>query len=308
MSKNTKKILIICSAIFFVASLSKTASAAFQINIPIPGLGEPTLTNYAKALYRFAIGALAILSMGIIMIGGYEYMISAGESITKTSSAKARIKNAIIGLIVALISFLVLNTINPDILKAPAELIKTNVVADPNKLAKEGELCGTQNGQTYPNCEAPLECKEVVGTTLMICQGTGTGGTNNLNFASASVANQYASDASEPLKIFLQCMADLLPSNMGIISSISDDNITNGTCTIWSTGVCNKPECQHNCTSCHYGGGTGKKESYAVDYDDEQNEIPLKEASEMCNADFFLPENGNHIHISVGQSNGASCN
>lgn len=136
-----------------------------QLNVPIPGLeGDVNLPNYIKALYKFGIGALAILCMGMIMVGGYQYMVSAGESITKTSEAKARIQNAIIGLVIALTSFLLLNTINPNILK-PVELapvVKTTAKNIAPVTAKQGQACGFLGGANYV-CEGNGACLNTSG-------------------------------------------------------------------------------------------------------------------------------------------------
>jgi hypothetical protein len=58
--------------------------------------------------------------MFMIMVGGYMYMTSAGNS-ASTGKAKGIITDALIGLILALCSWILLNTINPDlnIIKLP---------------------------------------------------------------------------------------------------------------------------------------------------------------------------------------------
>ncbi len=198
MNKNTKKILAIgCLlgvVVFFVgASFSyaalpvtenaptqnpptqnpPTTNTNYQLNVPIPGLekGEITLPSYIKAIYKFGIGVLAIIAMGMIMIGGYQYMFSAGENITKTGDAKDRIKNALIGLFIALTSFLLLNTINPDLLEpAPAistEGIKKIKQGDIPHVQKIGQYCNSEIG---PDCEENLVCDKWEKSPIGICE------------------------------------------------------------------------------------------------------------------------------------------
>ncbi len=69
--------------------------------------------DYVNFLFRIAISALVIISVVMIMVAGIEYMTV--ESIFGRSQAKARIKNAMGGLILALASYTILYTINPNL-------------------------------------------------------------------------------------------------------------------------------------------------------------------------------------------------
>lgn len=83
----------------------------------IPGLSttDPTsLVDYFQAIFTFAIAAAGILALLMIMFGGFQYMTAGGNE-SRTGDAKNRIKNAILGLILALTSYLILSTINPDL-------------------------------------------------------------------------------------------------------------------------------------------------------------------------------------------------
>ena len=88
---------------------------------PIPGLTSSTdgsidVTNgfgdYINRIIRIFIGLLSVMAVIMIVFGGIQYMISdvAGEK----SAGKDRIMNAIWGLVLALASYMLLNTINPD--------------------------------------------------------------------------------------------------------------------------------------------------------------------------------------------------
>jgi len=86
-------------------------------------------------LYVYGVGVVAIAAMIMLVIGGVQYMV-AGEK--DPSSAKERIRNAIWGLILALTSYLILYTINPDLTKKVIlDPIKINVVEAPTETTKE---------------------------------------------------------------------------------------------------------------------------------------------------------------------------
>ena len=86
---------------------------------PLPQEGEDlkenvTLKEYLTWAFRFALALAGFLAVMMIVIGGVEYIIS-GANESSRSDAKKRINNAISGLVLALVSYLVLYTINPSL-------------------------------------------------------------------------------------------------------------------------------------------------------------------------------------------------
>ncbi|KKQ88061.1 MAG: hypothetical protein UT09_C0004G0003 [Parcubacteria group bacterium GW2011_GWF2_38_8] len=93
---------------------------------PLPGLPEgiafetdPDINScpfgkYLNIIIKLVIGFAAVLAMVMIVAGGIEYMTS--ELVSSKEAGKETIKNAILGLLIALGSYLILNTINPQLL------------------------------------------------------------------------------------------------------------------------------------------------------------------------------------------------
>ena len=73
-----------------------------------------TLKDYLTWVFRFVLALAGFLAVMMIVIGGVEYIIS-GASEAMRGEAKKRIENAIWGLVMALVSYLVLYTINPSL-------------------------------------------------------------------------------------------------------------------------------------------------------------------------------------------------
>ena len=73
-----------------------------------------TLEEYMTWAFRFVLALAGFLAVMMIVIGGVEYIIS-GASEAMRGEAKKRIENAIWGLVMALVSYLVLYTINPSL-------------------------------------------------------------------------------------------------------------------------------------------------------------------------------------------------
>ena len=88
---------------------------------PLPGTTETVggkevvanAGNYIKGAFNLAIGIAAALAIIMIIIGGIQYMGS--ESLGGKSAGRKRINDAVLGLLLALGSYLILFTINPSL-------------------------------------------------------------------------------------------------------------------------------------------------------------------------------------------------
>lgn len=79
-------------------------------------IGTKDAGDIIPALYRFGLGLVGVSALVALIIGGIMYM-TAGGSQDQTKRARTWIGNAFFGLALALLSFLILNTINPDLVK-----------------------------------------------------------------------------------------------------------------------------------------------------------------------------------------------
>jgi len=69
--------------------------------------------EYLNTMFRLAIGLCAALAVVMIIFSGVQYMGS--ESIFGKTEAKSKVFSAVLGLLIALGSWVLLNTINPDL-------------------------------------------------------------------------------------------------------------------------------------------------------------------------------------------------
>ncbi|MEK9151837.1 MAG: D-alanyl-D-alanine carboxypeptidase family protein, partial [Patescibacteria group bacterium] len=100
------------------------------LSIPIPNLkfsdimvsqeGEiktldiPFLADYISAVYKYAVSVAGVIAAVIMMIGGFQVLTAGGDA-GRVTQGKERIENALVGLFLSLGVYLILNTINPDI-------------------------------------------------------------------------------------------------------------------------------------------------------------------------------------------------
>lgn len=112
------KTLVMSLMIFFVFFnfvLVKDLGAA-QLQ-PIDGvaypIGDGNFGPYVIGMARIFIGIAAVLAIIYIMIGGIQYITT--DSISNKESGKDMINSSLLGLLLALASWLLLNTINPQL-------------------------------------------------------------------------------------------------------------------------------------------------------------------------------------------------
>lgn len=98
---------------------------AFTLAQPIPSIdnkgGLTDANNFAEyvvGIMPFIFGLAVVIAVVQLVIGGMQYALS--EGLTSKEDAKDRIWSAIGGLFLALLSWLILNTINPDFVNPKA--------------------------------------------------------------------------------------------------------------------------------------------------------------------------------------------
>ena len=121
-------LLIVVMTPIIVQAACPPGANQIQISVYIPGgltksvdgakppcyYIEGGLPQYIAGIYNFGLMVAGFLAMVMIMIGGFMY-IAAGGNQTIIGKAKERIFNALIGLVILLLSYTILNTINPDL-------------------------------------------------------------------------------------------------------------------------------------------------------------------------------------------------
>ncbi|MBU1146252.1 pilin [Patescibacteria group bacterium] len=93
-------------------SLSQFTDVTIQGDAPNRYLLIPWLGQYIAAIYKYAIGIVGILSGIMIVIGGLLWLTAGGDA-GKVSTAKSFIESSLVGLVIALTSYLLLYAINP---------------------------------------------------------------------------------------------------------------------------------------------------------------------------------------------------
>ena len=179
-------------------SLKMKSSGGSQF-IESPGIG-----NYIAATYKYAVALISVLATIMIIIAGVIWTTSAGNP-EKINSAKAMIARSLTGLILALGSYTLLYTINPDLVKFNSlQIVKidkfiaeipedyTMPEGTPSDLPGLVSLDGIANVTFAPKKDrrAAREAKEALITAMQQFRGYKSGDVI-INYGIRTPAQQY---------------------------------------------------------------------------------------------------------------------
>lgn len=107
----SNKYLFIFSGIFL--TIFPVFSLAYTAIAPISNVETTSPADYISSLYTWGISIVGILALLRLVQGGVMYMVSG--AVDKKNEAKGIITDALVGVLLALSSALILNIINPQI-------------------------------------------------------------------------------------------------------------------------------------------------------------------------------------------------
>lgn len=96
-------------------------TAEYKMLAPLPGITKDgsndtsTIASYIPGMVQLIIALAGAMAVVMIIIGGIQYMSS--DAFSGKEEGKNRIWNAIWGLMLAISAFVILNTLNPDLVK-----------------------------------------------------------------------------------------------------------------------------------------------------------------------------------------------
>lgn len=140
----------------------------------IPG-AESQMTGdfytYISGIYKFGIWAVGIAAFFMIIFGGFMYITSAGNN-ASMEKAKGVITDALVGLLLAMLSYLLLYIINPDLVRINPASTGTTPPATQQPGGAQQQQQGTQRPAATTG-----------GDTCTIYQNTN----NVVNFATTTI-------------------------------------------------------------------------------------------------------------------------
>ncbi|MFA5106746.1 MAG: pilin [Patescibacteria group bacterium] len=130
------------------------------------------ITQYTKIFYNLFIGVIGIFAAVMIMYAGFQWISASGNS-QKIERAKDSFTSAIIGVVIALISYVLLNLINPMIVNLQPIALET--ITGQATVANM-ELCKNMLGDNWSQQVISPNASCGVPNNLKDAQGKPTGG------------------------------------------------------------------------------------------------------------------------------------
>lgn len=110
-----KKIFVVLLLILLITPVFAFAVAnPCQITSSDGSTPPSSLPKCVNQIYVWSLGLAALLAVLMVVLGGYLYMTAAGNA-EQATKGKEYIWSSLIGLILLFLAYLLLNTINPDL-------------------------------------------------------------------------------------------------------------------------------------------------------------------------------------------------
>jgi len=144
-------ILLICFIVVLPVFADGNEGVKFKPQVGLPGFEAGvekqvtpiTLADFIVNFYTWSIRAIAVLAAVMIMVAGFQWMLAAGSA-PQVSQAKDRMMSALIGLILALGAYTLLNFLNPALVRfrelAPETIATKLMTPWCEKYIKEGKV------------------------------------------------------------------------------------------------------------------------------------------------------------------------
>jgi hypothetical protein len=134
ISKISLKIAVVMIIFFSALNTVYALTDDYTMLTPLPissdcGANSTTcktsLSTYLPGMFKFAIGIAAVMAFVMITFGGIMYMTS--DAISGKAQGREYVTNAVYGLLLVIGAWVILNTINPQILKFDLNLQKPSI-------------------------------------------------------------------------------------------------------------------------------------------------------------------------------------
>jgi hypothetical protein len=138
---------------FFVLAAEQGQGKSLEISYPkspfsgieISGTKTP-LPVFIKYIFEFSVFFVLCISILLLVFAGFKYITSMGNP-AAAKDAKERIESAVLGIAIVFFAFLILNTVDPDLLKSRFIIPKLNLSTKPLKIE---EIKSITNFQQIP--------------------------------------------------------------------------------------------------------------------------------------------------------------
>lgn len=143
-------VLIFFTPVFAASNNCRTGRDGYcaELAAVVPGLeflqydDSKGLGGFIASLYVFGLGLVGFSALIVLIYSSFLYM-TAGDNMNRVNEARKRISGAVIGLVIAFLSWIILRTINPDLVQSlDIKLTPITLKAPPSKPLIPGDRPG----------------------------------------------------------------------------------------------------------------------------------------------------------------------
>lgn len=162
----------------------------------IPFLNGTTFQDYILGVYILGMVLVVLAAVFMLVIGGFQYLTSAGNT-SALSSAKHTIEGALFGLALALVAYLILYVINPDLTKLNISTFQPlapqagGTTGGGGSTGGGGATGGPGSVQVPPGTKGCYDCTKV---TSIPCKDSSSCQLNKTFLAKLEAANSQLKD------------------------------------------------------------------------------------------------------------------
>ncbi|HEY4523935.1 MAG TPA: hypothetical protein VJK04_03640 [Candidatus Paceibacterota bacterium] len=193
--------LVAFIVLFLLPVVSLAAPYTYTITTSIPGTdivagdsANPSIANYIAAIYRGALALVGFVAFVMIVYWGFVYTLSAGNT-SKTADARDGITQALLGLLLLLGGYLILEFVNPALVNIEEINYAPNYIrtGQGGGGGYGGSIIGKNVGTS---CNSSSECKSGICNTT--CKAKTDGGIyddcDNVNIFCGGAGLECSSD------------------------------------------------------------------------------------------------------------------
>jgi len=168
--KKYSKLFFLIFLVAFLLLPEVSLADPLPLNLDYPEFGgydldrDQDLNQIIAWFYYFIVAIAGIAAFFALIVGGFEWLTSAGNP-SRVSSAKERMFSAMLGLVIILASYLILQVINPELTTLQLPGLPSNPSSTPVPPCKAaGGTCTDSDSCFGPgfmcNPDDPLGCSD----------------------------------------------------------------------------------------------------------------------------------------------------
>lgn len=197
----------------------------YKLLAPIGNLTEAPkdIGSYFNIIFKIAIGLCGALAVIMIIIGGIQYM--GDESIFSKTEAKSKITAAIFGLLIALGSYALLNTINPALLGGKINIKQVSAEIEPlyDRGSTDPKNANGESVRCTPVLSGPCSVANLA-VSLGVDTETATAMSKICNMESSGTSIQSGTDYCNPPGTSLPFSFGLFQVNLAANGTLASTN------------------------------------------------------------------------------------